>query len=60
VGGHTAERCAEADTAVRLGGKVATVTIFAGQVDAPAAVRAVAYALPEVGAMHGSNLVVAR
>ena len=55
-----AGRCAEADAAVRLGGEVTAVTTIAVQADAPAAVRAVAYSVPEVGAMHPFNLGAAR
>ena len=51
---------AEAEAAVRLGGEVTAVTTFAVQADAPAAVRAVAYPVPEVGAMHAFNLGAAR
>ena len=51
-----AGRCAEADATVRLGGEMTAVTAFAVQANAPAALRAVAYPVPEVGAMHAFNL----
>jgi hypothetical protein len=51
-----AGRGAEAYAAVRLGGEVTAVPSFAVQADAPAAVRAVAHPVPEVGTMHVFNL----
>jgi hypothetical protein len=47
-------------TTVRLGGVVTAVLALAVETDAPAAVRALAYPIPEVGLVHALNVGAAR
>jgi hypothetical protein len=47
-----AGRCAEMNATVGLGGEVTAVKAFAVEANEPAAVRALAYPVPEVGVKH--------
>jgi hypothetical protein len=55
-----AGRWAEAETTVLLGGEVTAVATFAVEAYEPAAVRALAYPVPEVGLVHAFNVGAAR
>jgi hypothetical protein len=47
---------AETDTTVRPGREVTAVAAFAVEADEPAATRALAYPVPEVGGVHVFNV----
>jgi hypothetical protein len=51
-----AGRYAEMDATVGLGGEVTAVAAFAVKADESAAVRALSYPVPEVGAVHAFNV----
>ena len=55
-----AGRCAEMEATVGRGGEVTAVAAFAVEADEPAAVRALAYPVPEVGVVHAFNVGAAR
>ena len=53
-------RGTEVAATVRLGGEVTAVTTFAVQADESAAVRALAYPVPEVEVVHAFNVGLTR